>query len=219
MNDSMPQPVSRPLTKEEEDWRRAEAEEYVRVMRKESFKTISLVQMIEESKVPFGIPLNQPQHAKRPLGFKSSKESAELILQCFGEHGNQFFGERQGTAKPTAVSRKGRMARIASEMASLAKDLPVEHGSAVFLRVDEDRPDVMKALITGPEDTPYECGLFEFDILLPEDYPHSPPLVHFATTGGGRVRFNPNLYQVLSRSITPLLACFFKIGQTRGWAG
>jgi len=38
-------------------------------------------------------------------------------------------------------------------------------------------------------------GLFEFDILLPLSYPQSPPLVSLVTTGGGRVRFNPNLYE------------------------
>lgn len=37
-------------------------------------------------------------------------------------------------------------------------------------------------------------GCFEFDILLPPDYPNKPPQVHFLTTGNGRVRFNPNLY-------------------------
>jgi baculoviral IAP repeat-containing protein 6 len=46
----------------------------------------------------------------------------------------------------------------------------------------------------GPTNTPYENGCFEFDIYLPAEYPQSPPLVHFKTTGDGAVRFNPNLY-------------------------
>ena len=77
---------------------------------------------------------------------------------------------------------------------------------------------VVQALITGPEDTPYDCGAFVFDICIPEGYPASPPyvLLRFVyladsarvinvvvphqhrvarrTTGGGSVRFNPNLY-------------------------
>ena len=89
---------------------------------------------------------------------------------------------------------RGRMTRIASEVTSLSTNLPVEAGSSIFVRVDEDRPDVLKALIVGPEDTPYENGLFEFDILLPLTYPQSPPQVKLVTTGHGRVRFNPNLY-------------------------
>jgi ubiquitin-protein ligase len=57
------------------------------------------------------------------------------------------------------------------------------------------RPDMMRALVTGPCDTPYGGGAFVFDLYFPADYPNIPPLVHLATTGAGRVRFNPNLYQ------------------------
>ena len=46
----------------------------------------------------------------------------------------------------------------------------------------------------GPEDTPYSGGLFTFDIMCPAEYPNAPPKVNLATTGGGSVRFNPNLY-------------------------
>ena len=49
-------------------------------------------------------------------------------------------------------------------------------------------------LITGPSDTPYANGCFEFDVFFPPEYPKSPMLVHMRTTGQGRVRFNPNLY-------------------------
>jgi baculoviral IAP repeat-containing protein 6 len=37
-------------------------------------------------------------------------------------------------------------------------------------------------------------GAFQFDIYCPPDYPKVPPLVNLQTTGGGSVRFNPNLY-------------------------
>ena len=37
-------------------------------------------------------------------------------------------------------------------------------------------------------------GIFLFDILLPPTYPAVAPSVKFLTTGGGQVRFNPNLY-------------------------
>lgn len=40
----------------------------------------------------------------------------------------------------------------------------------------------------GPEGTPYENGVFLFDIWLPPSYPEVPPKVQFLTTGGGRVR-------------------------------
>ena len=59
---------------------------------------------------------------------------------------------------------------------------------------DRERPWVMKALIVGPVDTPYQNGCFEFDVLLPSNYPASPPKMKLVTTGNGSVRFNANLY-------------------------
>ncbi|KAH3704505.1 ubiquitin-conjugating enzyme E2 Z-like [Dreissena polymorpha] len=60
-----------------------------------------------------------------------------------------------------------------------------------------DKDDITKlhALITGPFDTPYEGGFFYFMIRCPPDYPIRPPRVKLQTTGGGTVRFNPNLYR------------------------
>jgi ubiquitin-protein ligase len=54
--------------------------------------------------------------------------------------------------------------------------------------------DIMKFLVTGPSNTPYENGCFIFDVYFPPEYPNEPPLVHLETTGRGTVRFNPNLY-------------------------
>lgn len=48
--------------------------------------------------------------------------------------------------------------------------------SGVFIRHGMGRPDVMKILIVGPPGTPYENGLFEFDLLCDKDFP-APPLV------------------------------------------
>ena len=139
-----------------------------------------------------------------PPGVGGPSEASGLLLPTSaltgpmaGTYAGSGSGSSMGAAagKPSAQTMRGRMTRIASEITSLASNLPIEAGSSIFVRVDEDRPDVLKALIVGPEDTPYENGLFEFDILLPLAYPESPPQVRLITTGGGRVRFNPNLYQ------------------------
>jgi baculoviral IAP repeat-containing protein 6 len=55
-------------------------------------------------------------------------------------------------------------------------------------------PCCSKVMIAGPDGTPYSDGLFEFDCFMPLTYPATPPLMHLRTTGGGTVRFNPNLY-------------------------
>ena len=51
-----------------------------------------------------------------------------------------------------------------------------------------------QVLITGPADTPYANGCFEFDVYFPQDYPNTPPQINLETTGNHTVRFNPNLY-------------------------
>nr|XP_046214687.1 baculoviral IAP repeat-containing protein 6-like isoform X17 [Oncorhynchus gorbuscha] len=87
-----------------------------------------------------------------------------------------------------------RARRLAQEAVTLSTSLPLSSSSSVFVRCDEERLDIMKVLITGPADTPYANGCFEFDVYFPQDYPNPPPLVNLETTGGHSVRFNPNLY-------------------------
>ena len=72
--------------------------------------------------------------------------------------------------------------------------LPLSPAATVFVRCDPDRTDRVRALLTGPEGTPYFGGLFAFDALFPAAYPDVPPVLLLDTTGGGRARFNPNLY-------------------------
>lgn len=93
-----------------------------------------------------------------------------------------------------STSNINRSKRITQEIVTLADSLPVSSSSSVFVRCDEERIDVMKVLITGPEDTPYSNGCFEFDVSFPDTYPQQPPQFILKTTGNGTVRFNPNLY-------------------------
>mmetsp|Transcript_28068 Transcript_28068/g.74049 ORF Transcript_28068/g.74049 Transcript_28068/m.74049 type:complete len:197 (+) Transcript_28068:102-692(+) len=51
-----------------------------------------------------------------------------------------------------------------------------------------------ESLVLGPALSPYAFGFFTFRIQFPEEYPSCAPHVTFLTTGGGKTRFNPNLY-------------------------
>ena len=84
--------------------------------------------------------------------------------------------------------------RILSEISSFKKDLPLNWESTIWARVPKSNFHLFSFLISGPKDTPYENGLFEFHGYLPSDYPNTVPQVLLHTTGGGKVRFNPNLY-------------------------
>ncbi|XP_039120633.1 putative ubiquitin-conjugating enzyme E2 38 [Dioscorea cayenensis subsp. rotundata] len=77
--------------------------------------------------------------------------------------------------------------KIRNEWTLLEKHLP----EMIYVRIYEDRMDLLRAVIVGPAGTPYHNGLFFFDFHFPEGYPNSPPLVYHHSHGLG---LNPNLY-------------------------
>ena len=129
----------------------------------------------------------------RPDLMVSSKEDQyrqslrPLCFQFCNHLKSHFF------AKKTVGSRTN-VKRLFAELSTYASALPVEYGSSILVRAVEDQSHLLRALIFGPEDTPCANGCFVFDICL-ENYPYQPPKVQFLTTGGGKYRFNPNLYK------------------------
>ena len=92
---------------------------------------------------------------------------------------------------PRARNPSGQaLKRIYRDINSLRKDpLP-----GIYFVPDEKNNCLGYLLLIGPLDTPYEGGFFFFMLAFPDDYPFSPPQVKILNTGGGTVRFNPNLY-------------------------
>ncbi|EOA32204.1 hypothetical protein CARUB_v10015461mg [Capsella rubella] len=82
---------------------------------------------------------------------------------------------------------KGWSKKIQSEWKILENDLP----ETIFVRACESRMNLLRAVIIGPEGTPYHDGLFFFDIQFSNSYPSVPPKVQYHS-GGHRI--NPNLY-------------------------
>lgn len=80
------------------------------------------------------------------------------------------------------------MKKIMQEWKILQKNLP----ESIFVRVYEDRIDLLRAVVIGSPGTPYYNGLFFFDFCFPKDYPNKPPTVHYHSFG---MRLNPNLYE------------------------
>jgi ubiquitin-conjugating enzyme E2 O len=65
----------------------------------------------------------------------------------------------------------------------------------LFLKLyDEDKLNKLYALIIGTDDTPYDHGLFLFEITCDETFPYEPPNVQYLTTDGN-IRMTPNYYQ------------------------
>ncbi|KAL4709879.1 hypothetical protein ACJJTC_003842, partial [Scirpophaga incertulas] len=78
---------------------------------------------------------------------------------------------------------------VKREIKLLKSDLP----AGVWVRAFEDRIDLLSVMIAGPRKTPYEGGLFVFDVQLGGEYPRAPPLCHYHSYCSDRL--NPNLYE------------------------
>uniref|UniRef100_A0A1B6KD60 Ubiquitin-conjugating enzyme E2 Z n=1 Tax=Graphocephala atropunctata TaxID=36148 RepID=A0A1B6KD60_9HEMI len=89
--------------------------------------------------------------------------------------------------QPTSQS----LLRIKRDMMSIYNEPP----PGILVVPDEQDMTLVHALITGAYNTPYEGGFFYFVLRFPPEYPIRPPKVKFMTTGGSKVRFNPNLYK------------------------
>lgn len=119
------------------------------------------------------------------------KHCAKSVSEAEITRNYSFTEEANKMGKATLAAN--RMKKIFAQIASLHAPNALPDG--IYVRYGEERPDMMRFLIIGPANTPYEHGIFEFDMLCGAEFPLKPPLVKFKTTGGGKVRFNPNLYQ------------------------
>jgi len=52
--------------------------------------------------------------------------------------------------------------------------LCIDLTDTIFVRIYEDRMDLLRAVIVGAAGTPYQDGLFFFDIHFPSEYPDIP---------------------------------------------
>jgi len=111
------------------------------------------------------------------------------------QFGNFTFNEKHRFYKHRSeVTDRKSMLRIVSEISSFRKNLPNNWDSSVIMRINKLNVNMISFVIIGPKDTPYHNGIFEFHAYLPNGYPSTIPQVLINTTGGGKVRFNPNLY-------------------------
>lgn len=88
---------------------------------------------------------------------------------------------------PQSCGKRIWMKKVQQEWSILEKNLP----DGIYVRVFEERMDLLRAVIVGACGTPYQDGLFFFDFHLPLEYPQVPPSAHYHSGG---LRINPNLY-------------------------
>ncbi|KAG1838169.1 hypothetical protein F4604DRAFT_1998295 [Suillus subluteus] len=86
---------------------------------------------------------------------------------------------------------KNYLARLTKEYRALSTSLP----DSILVHAYEDRTDLLRCLIIGTENTPYEDAPFVIDWMLDSNFPQSPPIAHFLSWTNGNGRVNPNLYE------------------------
>jgi len=77
--------------------------------------------------------------------------------------------------------------RLMKEYKEVSQNAP--HG-IIAGPVDDDNFFEWEAVIAGPDDTPYEGGLYTATLSFPKAYPNAPPKMKFSCD-----MFHPNIYQ------------------------
>ncbi|XP_021740597.1 probable ubiquitin-conjugating enzyme E2 24 isoform X1 [Chenopodium quinoa] len=143
----------------------------------DAYGSIDLIQKVEKNSE--NMELLSVAKSKSVRQFKQF----DIVGDCSGHH----FADADGKGA-ASQKKKGWLKKIQQEWSTLEKDLP----ETIYVRIYEERMDLIRAAIVGAPGTPYHDGLFFFDILLPADYPLVPPMVHYHSGG---LRLNPNLYE------------------------
>jgi ubiquitin-protein ligase len=106
-----------------------------------------------------------------------------------------FLGWQSGSGLRYQLECPYRMiplpGRFTKELTAATSDFM--RGVGIYYWIDEADGRHGKAMIIGPEDTPYAFCPLVFEVQCPTDYPFSPPKVEFKTSDGV-TRFHPNLY-------------------------
>ncbi|PIA26947.1 hypothetical protein AQUCO_08400007v1 [Aquilegia coerulea] len=130
---------------------------------------------------------SQPSHTANNEGDKDEVLKKYRLFKRFdtvSDYSDHHYSKEGSKSKQPAL--KWAKA-IQQEWKILEKDLP----DTIFVRVYEERMDLLRAVIVGAAGTPYHDGLFFFDFLFSSTYPSVPPKVHYHSGG---LRLNPNLY-------------------------
>ena len=117
-----------------------------------------------------------------------SNEQMKLFSDFAIESTHRFSSHKNEVVAPKSLMR------MSSEFSSIRKNLPNNWDTSIVVRASQENLNIFSFVITGPKDTPYHNGIYEFHAYFPKNYPEKEPKVLLDTTGNSSVRFNPNLY-------------------------
>jgi len=119
------------------------------------------------------------------MGTEAAPPWKRFEILASAPHDHAFY------ASAPAQPSKNFLARLSREYRVLSNSLP----ESIIVRAYEDRSDLLRSVIIGPDNTPYQDAPFVIDWMLDSNFPHSPPMAHFLSWTNGNGRVNPNLYE------------------------
>ncbi|KAF2138568.1 uncharacterized protein K452DRAFT_256175 [Aplosporella prunicola CBS 121167] len=121
-----------------------------------------------------------------PQSFSEYPDAPEqfAILESTPPQDHRYINSHSDTSQ-------ARMRRIQKEHKILRTSLP----PGIFVRTWESRLDLLRVLIIGPVDTPYEYAPFIVDFHLGSNFPNTAPDAFFHSWTNGFGPVNPNLYE------------------------
>ncbi|RMD40938.1 hypothetical protein DV735_g4185, partial [Chaetothyriales sp. CBS 134920] len=122
----------------------------------------------------------------RHIPFERPPSFAILDIEPPADQHQAHTGRSNAPASSSAFLK-----RIQHEHRMLSTSLP----PTIYVRGYESNLSLLRCLIIGPADTPYENAPFLIDLVLPPSYPAQPPTAHFHSWTSGLGRINPNLYE------------------------
>ena len=140
-----------------------------------------------------GFSRERTVEAVHEKAFTDLEAAAEYLLTTGNTEGYSVEKaapqEHKYHSKPISATNQVQFNKAVSREANLLKS-SLPHG--IYVRAFEDRMDLLSVMIKGPQKTPYEDGVFFFDVQLSPSYPKAPPKFHYHSYAD---RMNPNLYE------------------------
>ena len=154
----------------------------------------NLLKRKEESKESklFSLSINNEdkiKEIKKEYSDMISQYQTEMFKDFSFDSNHRFFKKIKNNE---SINKNQK--RVLIDLSSLKKNLPNNWDTSVILKSSQKNINLVTFIITGPKDTPYHNGIYEFHGYFPPNYPDKEPEILLDTTGNGTVRFNPNLY-------------------------
>ena len=168
--------------------------------------SILLQQQIVNSAQSASLDLQPPDFKTTSFASYSNFPASFSILHDPAPQDHHFIKES------TSLTAE-MMRRIAKEHKILSSSLP----DGVFVRSWENRLDLLRILIVGPSDTPYEFAPFVFDFHLNTTFPSAPPSTYFYSWAHDSGHINPNLYKDGTVCLS-LLGTWYSTNDSETWS-